>query len=273
MDEIRIENHRSKDREGPNPVRRSGILFSVPTLPPPPRAVRLSKTGREGLFWSRTILAAVWVIGLVAGAFHVSAEWSLWKHGEVTFVRVEKRYEISGKNASRIVEYTLDVPGYRRQEREDVDNEWFWTADVGEAAPVTYLPDRPQVHEYGRVEASSVRWAFRQAFLLTLVASVIPFVIFAGSDSQARRELNLLRHGVFVEATIVRNAPSPTRSGHNRVEYEFRLPDGTRRHRALLVQWSGAERLAVGATLPVLYPPDESFESLTLDEITVAELA
>lgn len=110
---------------------------------------------------------------------------ALLAHGATTEAAVTGRHTESGRSMTYYVDYTFTAGGRTVKSSDDVAYSLYRQARVGGPLLVTYLPEHPDTHRAGAVDATVVaddRGAWVLALLLTLVIggimiAVAPFYV------------------------------------------------------------------------------------------------
>lgn len=234
-----------------------------PSLPPPPRAVKLSGSGWAGRFVLGLVFPALLLIAAVASLNDLAEIQDLISKGQLVDATVLDKEVRHGKSTSYRVEYS--VMGETRW--ATISHEDYDEAAIGQPIQVTVDPANPKISRVGPVtEATLTRerntmFGFEAFFALIWLFGVILL------ERSISREREVLSNGIAVPAEIT-DVQRPGRNLH--VRYAYERPDGT--HIDASAVYSTSKHFFPGMTTTALYYEPDPRLSRLMDAISLVKL-
>ena len=237
------------------PVRgkREADRAGLPTLPSPPRPIRLSATGAVilmacaasiggSLFGAVALFERARISARQASQFASDAVAT-----EARVVSVERRG--SGGDRRTVVHYEYTVVGQRFRDSSELRRRDRDAYVVGAPIDIRYLAPEPSASWLeGR---SPQRFPFWPAYVIPSAALLGVMAVLA----MIQRQRHLLEHGRTAVATITHIDKKKSDKGtYWRVEYRWRLLSGATR--TARYNHGSKHPPAIGTTLPIIYDRD-----------------
>jgi hypothetical protein len=204
-------------------------------------------------------------------------------HGRKVMAPIVEREEIRKQSSMYylILDLVTDDGQHQRLE-EEVDEDIYKSAKVGDKRVVTYMPSAPFIYYFGTVDASSVegeRIGWTVGILIGAALCLLGLTVY---EANLRGKARLLRVGLPVRGEIIAKREvkssawktSPRRTLYE-LEYRYPSPGALRVQdptQTVTVSRSVFYRLDVGMAFSVLVDPDDIFHSAPYLLLTEVEI-
>jgi hypothetical protein len=222
-------------------------------LQPPPRQFAVSE-GRTGAGWRLGLAAAaVAMAPMLVGAPIVRNRMMLRRSGVETTGKVRETFTTRGSKGR--INYRVRYEFDRGSGVKSVSRGEFPQFHAGDSIPVTYLPDRPEIHEaMSKTELSAPLGVLGSGVVpaFVIISAMLPIIILIIRFATAPQR-TLAERGVVAIAEI-------TDAKHQAVKYRF----GEHSGRYFWGKRQVRERPALGQPLVILYDPEKPSRSIPL---------
>lgn len=182
--------------------------------------------------------------------------------GRQTKAHVTLKYVRSGKSTSYHVRYRFTAEGQRFADRFKVNAKRYKAIQPGDALTVTYLPQTPEVHQPGIVDASRIANSVQAWTLGWFLTGLVTAAALGGFEWYLAEQKRLLEHGIAVEGVVLERSSQQTQHTIYTLKYSFLLPSslyGCREKEGeVSVDKDTYDAHPPGTPMTILYLPDDT---------------
>lgn len=230
------------------------------TLPPPPRAIRLTTGAKIGrVFWILLLFVGTFVcmVGRIMASERMD---TLITKGDVQTARVLNSRSVHGKSTIYYLSIVFHAGTFNfegeRAVRKDVYDQYAGAQTV----PVTCMPGNASDFEIGPVDDQAKSEALTGWSICLFFSFFFGGIFCLANETQIRKEQRLFRFGTECTGTI----QEITAGKSNQVKYVYTTTHGIKRG-SIYGQATVRTKLAVGDSVAVLYLPAQPDVSIIPD--------